>query len=98
MTELSPLAPGVHAWLADEPAHGHANAGVIVDADGITIVDALAVPSQYEPFADAVDAIGMPIKRLVLTSSNAEYGRRRRLPARRDLRAHAGISAPRSAR
>jgi hypothetical protein len=70
---LVPLAPGVHAWLADEPGHGHANAGVVVDEDGITVIDALAVPSQYDAFAAEVEAIGMPVRRLVLTSSNAEY-------------------------
>src|SRR5438445_528750 len=51
VSALSPLAPGVYAWLADEPSHGTANAGVIVDEDGITVVDALAVPAQYEVFA-----------------------------------------------
>lgn len=73
MSELSALAPGVFAWLAEHPAHGHANAGVVVDADGMTIIDVLAVPSQYEPFAAAVEAFGLPVRRLVLSSSNAEF-------------------------
>ena len=70
---LAALATGVYAWLADAPGHGRANAGVVVDADGITVIDALAVPSQYDPFAAEVEAIGLPVKRLVLTSSNAEF-------------------------
>jgi hypothetical protein len=70
---LAPLDSGVSAWLADDPGHGRANAGVVVDADGITVIDALAVPSQYDPFAAEVEAIGLPVKRLVLTSSNAEF-------------------------
>ena len=70
---LAGLAPGVSAWLDDDPAPGHPNAGVVVEADGITVIDTLAVPSQYEPFAAEVEAIGLPVRRLVLTSSNAEY-------------------------
>ena len=68
-----PLAPGVYAWLADEPGHGRANAGVVVDEDGITLIDTLAVASQWDPFAAEVEALGFPIRRIVLTSSNAEF-------------------------
>jgi len=70
---LGPLAPGVYAWLAEQPGHGRANAGVIIDEDGVTLVDALAVPSQWEPFAAQVEALGFPIRRIVITSSNAEF-------------------------
>ena len=52
---------------------GRANAGVVVDEDGITVVDTLLTRSQWEPFGDAVEALGFPIRRVVLTSSNAEY-------------------------
>ena len=48
------LVPGVHAQLADVPGHGAANAAVVVDEDGTTVVDTLMVPSQYEPFAAEV--------------------------------------------
>lgn len=71
--ELIELAAGVHAWLDDEPGPGHPNAGAVVEADGVTVVDALMVPSQYEPFAEAVEAFGLPVRRLVLTSSHIEY-------------------------
>lgn len=67
------LVPGVYAHLADVPAHGATNATVVVDADGVTVVDTLMVPSQYEPFAAEVEALGMPIRRVVLTSSNIEF-------------------------
>jgi len=73
MPELAPLAPGVLAWLADEPAHGRTNAGVVVDEDGVTVVDTLTVASQWEPFAQAVEALGRPNPRLVLTSSHIEF-------------------------
>ncbi len=71
--ELVLLAPGVQVWLAEQPGHGHANAGVVVEAQGITVLDALAVPSQWDAFGAAVDAIGLPIRQVVLSSSNAEF-------------------------
>jgi glyoxylase-like metal-dependent hydrolase (beta-lactamase superfamily II) len=71
MLEL--LAEGVYAWLGDPSAHGSTNAGVIVDDDGITLVDTLMVRTQWEPFGEAVDALGPPIRRVVLTSSHIEY-------------------------
>jgi glyoxylase-like metal-dependent hydrolase (beta-lactamase superfamily II) len=73
MTALAPLAPGVLAWLAERPGHGRANAGVVIDEDGVTLIDSLAVPSQWDPFAADVDGLGFPIRRVVLTSSNAEF-------------------------
>lgn len=65
------LDPGVYALLADSPAHGVANAGVIIDDDGATLVDSLAVRSQWEALAAELATI--PVRRIVLTSSNAEF-------------------------
>lgn len=73
MTALTNLAPGVHAWLDDIPDEGRPNAGVVVDEDGITLVDTLCVPGQWEPFATAVETLGAPIRRVVLTSSHFPY-------------------------
>jgi cyclase len=70
---LTNLAQGVFAWLADPPGHGRANAGVVIDADGVTVLDTLMVPSQWEPFAEAVEALGHPIRRVVLSSSQIPY-------------------------
>ena len=70
---LSVLAQGVLAWLAPQPGHGRPNAGVVVDADGITVIDTLLVPSQWEPFAEAVESFGLPIRRIVLSSSHIPY-------------------------
>lgn len=84
MPELATLAPGVLAWLADDPAHGRTNAGVVVDEDGLTVIDTLTVASQWEPFAQAVEALGLPNPRLVLSSSHIEFSggtSRFRLPA-----------------
>jgi len=70
---LDSLLPGVHVWMQLPGAPGRANAGVVVDEDGVTVVDTLLTPSQWGPFGDAVDELGFPIRRVVLTSSNAEY-------------------------
>lgn len=70
---LDLLVPGVYAWLQQPSGHGRANAGVVVDADGVTVVDTLLSAPQWEPFGSEVDALGMPVRRVVLTSSNAEF-------------------------
>jgi cyclase len=67
--QLQWLAPGVAAWLGDGP-FGRPNAGVVVDGDGITVVDTLMVRSQWTPFAEAVEALERPVRRVVLTSSH----------------------------
>lgn len=70
---LLPVADGVFAWLADRPGRGRANAGVVVDDDGITVVDTLMVGSQWRPFAAAVAELGLPVRRIVLTSARIDY-------------------------
>lgn len=44
-----------------------------MEDDGITVVDTLMVASQWEDFAGAVEAIGHPVPRVVLTSSHVEF-------------------------
>jgi cyclase len=70
---LEPLLPGIHVWMDDDFRFGHPNAAAVVDEDGVTVIDTLMVPSQYEPFALAVEALGLPIRRAVLTSSHIEF-------------------------
>ena len=67
------LMPGVLAELAEQPGHGAANAAVVVDEGGVTVVDTLMVAAQWEPFGAAVDALGVPVRRVALTSSNVEF-------------------------
>lgn len=70
--DLTLLAPGVYAWLGGG-TFGDPNAGVVIDPDGITLVDTLMVPGQFEPFGDAVDRLGHHIRRVVLTSSHIPF-------------------------
>lgn len=69
---LETLDTGVYAWLASPGARGRPNAGAVVDPDGITLVDALMAPDQYEPLAAALDELALPVRRIVLTSSGVE--------------------------
>jgi glyoxylase-like metal-dependent hydrolase (beta-lactamase superfamily II) len=62
--------PGIYAWLAREPRHGRPNAGVVVDDDGTTVIDALMTPSQWIPFGEALSDLGLMVRRVVLTSSH----------------------------
>ena len=70
---LCELGDGVWAWLQPGGESGVSNAGVIADADGLTIVDTLMVRSQWEPFATAVEALHQPVKRVVLTHAHVDH-------------------------
>lgn len=70
MAALEELGDGVYAWIADDPRHGHPNAGVVVDDDGTTVIDALTTPSQWLPFGQAISDLGLMVRRVVLTSSH----------------------------
>ncbi len=79
---LEPIDAGVWCWLGTPARAGVANAGIVVDADGITVVDTLMTPRQWEPFAAAVAELGPPVRRVVLTSSSIEHaGGTRAFPA-----------------
>ncbi len=70
---LEPLAAGVFAWLARPAGPGRPNAGALIDEDGLSLIDSLAVPSQWMSFAAALSELGRPVRRVVLTSSHVEY-------------------------
>jgi cyclase len=73
VTSLTPLADGIWAWLQPGGETGVANAGVIADDDGLTVVDTLMVRSQWEPFAAAVADLDRPVKRVVLTHAHVDH-------------------------
>ena len=73
MPDLTPLAQGVFAWLQSPSRLGVPNAGVVLDTDGATVIDTLTVPSQFEPFGDAVDALGFPVRRVVVTGDHLDF-------------------------
>jgi cyclase len=63
----------VYVWLQPGGESGVSNAGVIVDDDGVTIVDTMMVRSQWEPFAAAVKALDLPMRRIVLTHGHIDH-------------------------
>lgn len=71
--ELVPVADGVHAWLQRPPGHSTTNAAVVVDDDGLTVVDTLCVPSQSAALGAALDRFGLPVRRAVYTTSHVAY-------------------------
>lgn len=70
--QLVSLAPGLYVWQSHQSTKGHPNAGVIVDTDGVTLVDTLMVPEQYDQLGEVLDGWGLPLRRLVLTSSHID--------------------------
>jgi cyclase len=70
---LHPLGDGVFAWLQPGGESGVSNAGVVVDDDGITVIDTLMVRSQWAPFAAAVAALEKPVRRVLLTHAHIDH-------------------------
>jgi len=70
---LHEIAEGVYVWLQPEGSTGVSNAGVVVDADGLTVIDTLMVPSQWQPFAAAVAGLDLPVRRVVLTHAHIDH-------------------------
>ena len=75
--ELVELTSELWVYSSVDAAPGHSNAGVVIDADGITVIDALAAPNLARPLLDELTSrpatAGLPIRRLVLTSSHVPY-------------------------
>lgn len=72
-TRLEQLGDGVFGWLPPGGESGVANAGVVADDDGLTIIDTLMVRSQWEPFAAAVSELDAPVKRVLLTHAHIDH-------------------------
>jgi cyclase len=70
---LTELGDGIYAWLLPGGETGVANAGVVVEDDGITVIDTLMVRSQWEPFAAAVAELGPPVRRTILTHAHIDH-------------------------
>ncbi|MEI8336647.1 MAG: MBL fold metallo-hydrolase, partial [Actinomycetes bacterium] len=70
---LHEIADGVMVWLQPGGESGVSNAGVVVDDDGLTVIDTLMVPEQWQPFAAAVNGLGVPVRRVVLTHAHIDH-------------------------
>lgn len=70
---LEPVAPGVFAWIGTDGRGGPGpNAGVVVEEDGITVIDTLPSPSAARALNEALKGFGVPVRRVVYTSSHVE--------------------------
>lgn len=67
------LGDGVFAWIQPGGESGVSNAGVVIDDDGITVIDTLMVRSQWEIFARSVAQLGLPVRRVVLTHAHIDH-------------------------
>ena len=66
---LQPIAPNVWAWIG----RGTGTAGVVIEDDGITVIDTLLAPSAARALNNELaDRFGLPIKRVVYTSSHLD--------------------------
>lgn len=73
MPRLEEIGDRVWVWLQPEGESGVSNAGVVADADGLTVIDTLMVPSQWEHFRDAVADLAQPVRRVVLTHAHVDH-------------------------
>ena len=50
---LVQLGQGVYAFTHPDPRFGHSNVGLVIDQDGLTLIDTTATPAQAEVTANA---------------------------------------------
>lgn len=73
--ELTQLADGVHAWIQPNGSWWVNNAGAVVGADGVVLVDTCATRVRTERFLDAVGTVsgGAPIRIAVNTHLHGDH-------------------------
>ena len=74
---LIELGRGVFCLTATERGYGYTNVGLLIDADGLTVVDTGPCPAfghtARREILDLTRQLELPIKRVVLTSSRAPF-------------------------
>ncbi|MCP3987976.1 MAG: hypothetical protein GY724_02800 [Actinomycetia bacterium] len=74
---LVELGQGVFAWTHPDPHFGDTNVGLVIDQDGLTVIDATATPSRGTEVRGEIEALTaaleIPIKRVVQTSSRVAF-------------------------
>ena len=74
---LVELGRGVFAFIDPTPGFGHSNVGLLIDADGLTVVDTTATPQGGYRVRQEVLALtaqlDLPIRRVVLSSSRIAF-------------------------
>jgi glyoxylase-like metal-dependent hydrolase (beta-lactamase superfamily II) len=71
------LGRGVFAFVDTTGRFGYSNVGLVIDADGLTIIDTTATPERGFVVRQEILALtaelGLPIKRVVVTSSRIAF-------------------------
>jgi cyclase len=74
---LVELAQGVMALVDEQQGYGYSNVGLVIDHDGLTIIDTSATPERAASVKAELNQInkdlGLPLKRVVLTSSRVPF-------------------------
>ena len=74
---LVELGQGVFAWTHPSPRFGDSNVGVVIDADGLSIIDTTATPARGAAIRAAIEELTaeleLPIKRVFVTSSRVPF-------------------------
>ena len=74
---LAELGQGVLALIAPDQGYGHTNVGLVIDADGLTVIDTTATPGQGAAVRARVlaltEELELPLKRVILTSSRVPF-------------------------
>ncbi len=77
MNRLVELGRGVFAFVDPEPRFGYSNVGLVIDGDGLTVIDTTATPERGYRVRQEILALtaelDLPIKRVVLTSSRVPF-------------------------
>lgn len=74
---LVELGTGVFAFASPSPAFGHSNIGLVIDPDGLTIIDSGTTPAMAHQarreIVELTAELELPIKRVVLSSSRVPF-------------------------
>ena len=52
---LVELGQGVFAWTHESPSYGNSNVGLVIDADGLTVIDTTATPDRGAAVRTAIE-------------------------------------------
>ena len=71
------VAAGAYALCSEDAQFGNSNIGLVIDPDGLTIIDTLATPAMAflanEEIVALTENLGLPLKRVILSSSRVPF-------------------------
>lgn len=74
---LVELGRGVFAWTHPNPRFGDSNVGLVIDGDGLTVIDTTATPERGVAVRRAIEELteelALPLRRVVVTSSRVAF-------------------------